>query len=57
MYGCSPILFKLKFNEARITEWNVRCKTDFAKDRVNFDQNNAKEGLPKFDKLIVRGLF
>ena len=33
----------------------VGCKTDLAKVRVNLDQNNAKEGLPKFDKLMVRG--
>ena len=32
------------------------CETDFVKFWVNFDQNNAKEGQPKFDKLKVGGL-
>ena len=35
---------------------SVRCETDFVKFWINFDQNNAKEGQPKFDKLKVRGL-
>ena len=34
----------------------VRCETDFVTFWVNFDQNNAKEGRSKFDKLLVRGL-
>ena len=34
----------------------VRCETDFVTFWVNFDQNNAKEGRSKFDKLMVRGL-
>ena len=35
---------------------SVRCETDFVKCWLNFDQNNAKEGRPKFDKLKVGGL-
>ena len=34
----------------------VRGETDFVTVWVNFDQNNAKQGRPKFDKLEVRGL-
>ena len=34
----------------------VRCETDFVKFWVNFVQNNAKEGRPKFDKSKVGGL-
>ena len=34
----------------------VCCETDFVKFWVHFDQNNAKEGPPKFDKLKVGGL-
>ena len=34
----------------------VCCETDFVTLWVNFDQNNAKEGRPMFDKLMVRGL-
>ena len=34
----------------------VRGETDFVKFWVKFDQNNAKEGRPKFDILKVRGL-
>ena len=33
----------------------VRCETYFVKFWVNFDQNNVKEGRPKFEKLKVRG--
>ena len=34
----------------------LRCETDFVKCWVKFDQNNAKEGRAKFDKLKVGGL-
>ena len=34
----------------------VRGETDFVRFLVKFDQNNAKEGRPKFDILKVRGL-
>ena len=34
----------------------VRCETNFVTFGANVDQNNAKEGLPKFHKLMVRGL-
>ena len=34
----------------------VRGETDLVKFWVKFDQNNAKEGQPKLDKLKVRGL-
>ena len=34
----------------------VRGETDFVIFLVKFDQNNAKEGRPKFDILKVRGL-
>ena len=34
----------------------VRGETDIVKFWVKFDQNNAKEGWPKFDIIKVRGL-
>ena len=34
----------------------VRCEKDLVTVWFNSDQNNAKEGQPKFDKLRVRGL-
>jgi hypothetical protein len=34
----------------------VRGETDFVKFWVEFDQNKAKEGWPKFDISKVRGL-
>ena len=34
----------------------LRCETDFGKFWVNFDQNNAKVGRPKFYKLKMGGL-
>ena len=33
----------------------VRGETDIVKFCVKFDQNNAKEGRPKFDITKVRG--
>ena len=33
----------------------VRGETDIVKFGVKFDQNNAKEGQPKFDITKVRG--
>ena len=33
----------------------VRGETDIVKFWVKFDQNNAKEGRPKFDIVKVRG--
>ena len=32
----------------------VRSETHFVTFFLNFDQNNAKEGWPKLDKLMVR---
>ena len=46
------------FSRRFLAYWGrlVRSETDFVKFWVTFDQNNAKEGRPKFDILKVRGL-
>ena len=45
------------FSQRFLDYWGclVHCETDFVKFWVDFDQNNAKEGRPKFYKLKVGG--